>query len=467
MRDVAVGVLFAMFAVPALAQTCPSGQAYNSILGECVGPISSRPRASSGQATDLIAAQQGYVNPSTLGTTLSETAAQLAAGGLGVYPVQAYGAVCDGVTDDTAAISAAIAATSTTLGGQVTFPKGQCLITGTLTVSNPRVHFRGTGMTTSTILTTATAFNAITIAANYFQISDLAISQTGAAGSTRYWAIYDSVGSAGDTLRNVQITGGHSGIYLKGTSAAMQTVRVMGIATGTGIGIDIDGNATVGDDLSGVLVANTSGTIAQSGIVITGCQACSLNHVQAQYAGHDLLVQPSAFTVTNLAIANSFFGPSTTDSALIDGTTSPVTGVLVTNSGFVQSSTGPGLEIKGTAQNVSVTGSRFLSNATAGLLVDASATVSTLAVGSGNIFAGNTGAGVHIGSGVSDFTLSGFTAGPAASLSGNSAGIQIDAGAGGDFTVTGNKLVGNGSTSTDFSNAASGTNQTVVFNLTD
>lgn len=68
-------------------------------------------------------------------------------GTLGYFDVRSYGAVGDGVTDDTAAVRRALAAVSSSgrQGGTVLFPQGTFRITGTLTIESENVNIRGTG----------------------------------------------------------------------------------------------------------------------------------------------------------------------------------------------------------------------------------------------------------------------------------------------------------------------------------
>lgn len=60
--------------------------------------------------------------------------------GTNAVNVTSYGAVCDGTTDDTAAINSAIASVtagfSNTSGGQILFPSGVCVVNGTITLQN-------------------------------------------------------------------------------------------------------------------------------------------------------------------------------------------------------------------------------------------------------------------------------------------------------------------------------------------
>lgn len=85
--------------------------------------------------TTVIEVGQGSVLPVVVGgSTVRKTASELAIAFGAVYNVRLFGAVGDGVFDDTAAIQAAIAACAAAGGGIVLFPRGTYLISATLTV---------------------------------------------------------------------------------------------------------------------------------------------------------------------------------------------------------------------------------------------------------------------------------------------------------------------------------------------
>ena len=63
--------------------------------------------------------------------------------------VKDFGAVGDGVADDTAAIQAAITATNATTGGGVYLPSGTYKVTSTINVANQRVTICGDGVSTN------------------------------------------------------------------------------------------------------------------------------------------------------------------------------------------------------------------------------------------------------------------------------------------------------------------------------
>jgi hypothetical protein len=76
------------------------------------------------------------------------------------YNVRAYGAVGDGVADDTAAIQAAVVALSAT-GGVLYFPTGTYLISMAIAITADGVSVRGDGMHASHIVQTSTSEHGI------------------------------------------------------------------------------------------------------------------------------------------------------------------------------------------------------------------------------------------------------------------------------------------------------------------
>lgn len=112
-----------------------------------------------GNGTAISAATAGtdYQAPISLTTSGTSGAASLIGntlnipnygGGVGTayFPIESYGAVCDGTTNDAAAINAAIAAAQAAGGGIVQFPGGFCVTQSTITV--PQIAF---GLTKITI----------------------------------------------------------------------------------------------------------------------------------------------------------------------------------------------------------------------------------------------------------------------------------------------------------------------------
>jgi len=108
------------------------------------------------------------------------------AGRLGVYNVLDYGAVGDGVTDDTAAIHAAISAAGAA-GGGVVWLVGTFLVTG-LTVSSNNVHIRGAGRHATTIKSHASIGSnpVLTIDGQYCSVRSLTLNGNSLGASLLY-----------------------------------------------------------------------------------------------------------------------------------------------------------------------------------------------------------------------------------------------------------------------------------------
>ena len=90
-----------------------------------------------------------------------------------IYDVRNYGAVGDGVTDDTTAIQSAIATASGYGGGVVYFPYGTYLISRTIQVTNQLMTLQGANMsTTRSVDTNGLSLQAITNGVTIVQLTD-------------------------------------------------------------------------------------------------------------------------------------------------------------------------------------------------------------------------------------------------------------------------------------------------------
>lgn len=85
--------------------------------------------------------------------------------------VRSYGALGDGVADDTQAIKAAIYASTSTL----VFPHGNYLITSTLVIDRDNITLKGEGKNTSAQIVCAGAFDAIQINGSRCTVDGLAV----------------------------------------------------------------------------------------------------------------------------------------------------------------------------------------------------------------------------------------------------------------------------------------------------
>ena len=110
---------------------------------------------------------------------------------------ETYGAVGNGVTDDTAAIQAAINACSSNGGGWVVLGAKTYLISSALTITTNNVNMRGQGMYNTTILQSSASADVIQLTGTSYtvpifgiQLEDFAIKRslqpTGTASGVKY-----------------------------------------------------------------------------------------------------------------------------------------------------------------------------------------------------------------------------------------------------------------------------------------
>lgn len=128
-----------------------------------------------------------------------------------------YGAVGDGIADDTAAIQLAIAAVNAVGGGRVFFPAGTFLTTASLTIPGNNIELVGEGMDVSVIKYTGSA-QAIKTSSNAsvrsnFQMADITV-DTRSAGASHVAVELDNFNQP--IFRNVRLNGtGASGTGLQ------------------------------------------------------------------------------------------------------------------------------------------------------------------------------------------------------------------------------------------------------------
>lgn len=180
-----------------------------------------------------------------------------------VFNVKAYGAVGDGVTDDTVAIQAALDAAAAAQRGKVLIPAGQYVVTSQLSVTTSgRIKIEGDGTAASIMLNQITGAAADAMLAidglyNFFVIEGLEIrgnGLTGDSGNGNALSFINTDGGAGVTtfgpqqvvIRDCFITahrgtgGDHSGasipscgVYMyAGTVFHMDNVTISSCATG-------------------------------------------------------------------------------------------------------------------------------------------------------------------------------------------------------------------------------------------
>lgn len=141
-----------------------------------------------------------------------------------VVRVQAFGAKCDGIADDTHAVRSAVAAAGAQ--SRIEFPAGTCVIRDTITMSAHRQHLVGAGMHVTYLKFSPTATGGKTLlkvqatpAAEYFQgsIRDLGIGSDDRTYGKTGIEIVDASGFVVENVASYPWTGGNSiGIRTRG-----------------------------------------------------------------------------------------------------------------------------------------------------------------------------------------------------------------------------------------------------------
>lgn len=163
-----------------------------------------------------------------------------------VVSVKDFGAVGNGVADDTSAIQAAITSLSAT-GGSVYFPKGEYLVSASLAVTTPNITLYGDGASESIIKAATATIWILRYGSNadYLNIHDLYFKGAATNGSTTQYAIGYTSFSTEDpeyvTVRNCRFAYTNNGI-VTGSGKYWQITgnnfdNLFGVTSGTGYGI--------------------------------------------------------------------------------------------------------------------------------------------------------------------------------------------------------------------------------------
>jgi hypothetical protein len=185
-----------------------------------------------------------------------------------LFPVTAYGARCNGVSDDTAAIRAAMQAASTGAGDEVTLPPGVCAVFANLPVngSNP-ISISGAGQTLTFIVQHTPATGIFGITTPHVTIENVNLNTANAnpgpfpgGGSVAPAVIYSAVSytsvinvsaEVGDGF-GMRITGPNPCASYQTTGTVVRNVNVTNNGSGGRAAIDID--CTNGAQISNITI---------------------------------------------------------------------------------------------------------------------------------------------------------------------------------------------------------------------
>lgn len=378
--------------------------------------------------------------------------------------VKDFGAVGNGITNDTAAFQAAHDALPAG-GGAIFVPAGTYLIRPTITLTKPIV-IQGTGQHSAVLTTDQATGTLFSASGSGTQFRDLRItaSVTRTAGEFIYFPIASRA-----VVSRVYMTGYFIGIRISGGATCTIEDCSMrdGAAGGGGAGILLDDATSQVNDavIRHVTMDAPSGAQPSAGIQIKAGSAVQITDCDIIHHTDCLLINPgNGQLVGSVWGLNSFFDTANRGIIVLPSGTGNVQRLKFTNC-WASSHTSNGITLNNTGSGV-LTEVEFVNvtallNGGAGLSLTAGC--SDVTVLGGN-FGGNTSHGILVNDGISEFSIIGARAKDLGSTSGNGGRGILVSGTSHDFyTIAHNDLRGN--TAGALLDQGTGTNARVRDNL--
>jgi hypothetical protein len=362
----------------------------------------------------------GNISSSTAIATGSTTARTLANRFADVVNVKDFGAVGDGVTDDTAAIQAAIDSLGT-IGGIVQVPSGTYKVSSALNISS-YINLKGSGAVSSTLLTNSSTNNVIYIngVSNSpgCTIEDLFFNSSVTRISGSYIV---SNSSNGTFIKNCKMYSAFDGISITGTSAQNIKIEDCQIDNTINYGINITGFNNTSPNTTGIVVSYIARVLVtgaaspnncNAGIRITSAGDLSLYGISTIYCKKGLDLSPiGTNTIQALNVTDSFFdtgdefGISLNPASTASIRLANFTNVWCASNGM------SGATLQGTGQIITTNwiNCTMANNTGQGLWIASTLAKNTSIIG--GVFAQNSQNGFGFAAGVSNFKIIGATIG--------------------------------------------------------
>ena len=370
-----------------------------------------------------------------------------------------FGADPTGVTDSTLQIQAAIdSIPAHPLGGSVYLPTGTYKVSAPILV-NKSVYFYGDGYGTNIQTSSATA-NVLVASAERFHVSNLRI--TSSVTRTAGWYIDVLAGGNRSRISNFEMDGAFGGIRTNATaSLTIENGQLFNGTPSTGVAIKVEN----GLDLTIRDILTDSATNIFAGIYIKNAGDVAIEDSQLLHAGQALYIEcGSGEGALSIWANNTFFDTSDRGLYMLASNGGNIARCLFDQCWFAASvnqnilmATATGGLING----IDFNGCHIFLAGADGVLISDS--------GCSNIkfhdcsVSQNTLSGIKLGSNVSNVSIQDSIVGSGYGLLGNTDGVTVSAGTGGNLQICNNKLTGN--TSSNFNNASTAITNVIFGNI--
>ena len=374
--------------------------------------------------------------------------------------VKDFGAVGDGITDDTTAFTNAAASG----GGVIHVPEGTYLLSSAITIGNQQ-YWVGDGQDLTTINSSSTTADIFLIPNGTCGIFDMTITRSASTTAGRH--IYSSSMVGPTYIHRVTIVNYFVGIELNGTGQFVTDIVVRDStqpASSTSYGILISG----GNDqfISNIIGNNAVGKEGTAGLAITQCEGAWVTDSDFIHFKNGVLIAPSGSGFVRFLFFQNVACDTSTDNGwyFLTGGTARITTSAFSNC-WAASSTNNGILCQGTGgaiNGLTWSNTRLVNNGTHGASYQNN--ISNIVM-TGGFITGNSATtpgssyGIHIGANQNDFTFNGIRIGPVGDFADTQlAGVRVDAGTGNRISIVGCNL---NTANTPVDNQGSGTNNVI------
>lgn len=378
-----------------------------------------------------------------------------------VVSVKDFGAVGDGVTDDTTSLQAAISHLNSYGGGTLYFPVGIYLLSSTLTATSG-IKFAGAGPNVSIIRTTSAITDVLKFDAESCGVDSLGFTSNVTRTAGAY--IHITLNGSNCRINNFRMIGYYIGIYGTNSSTYWISEGLLFNPATNARGIQLTGTVTGGGNdiyINKITMSGDTNVTTASGINLINTGAVNITDCDIIRHGKCLLMNPSSNQfVAYVYVNNSYFDTATNGVSIEPTGTGFVQGVRMVGC-WTSAHTDSGIKITAgsTLYGLELIGQQCLSNGVDGITALSGTDIHI----NGGAFCGNTGSGVSFAAGVSFWSVVGARIGNGLGKAGNQFGIYIAPGASNVYRIVGSDLTGN--TTTNLSDNGTGTIKNIRGNI--